>query len=86
MQIFAYTAFLAGFLIAMLIAGMAIGKYYSQTKTSSLHRRKEMPPVDYLDEEKQALVSHIYQAVLLGIYEIFIYLLILSTKSVVNTW
>lgn len=53
---FAHSAFLAGFLVAIAIVGMAVGKYYSQTKISTLSRKKEMPHVDYLDEDKQALV------------------------------
>ena len=55
---FACSAFLAGFFVAMAIAGMAVGKYYSQTKINMLHRKKDMPHVDYLDEDKQALVCN----------------------------
>ena len=39
------------------IIGMAVGKYYSQTKLATLQRIRERPQVDYLNEDNQAMVS-----------------------------
>ena len=37
--------------------GMALGKYYSQSKQNLLLRQREKPEVEFLDEDYQALVS-----------------------------
>lgn len=39
------------------IVGLAVGKYYSQTKLSLLLKRPQIPEAEYLDENYQALVS-----------------------------
>ena len=51
-------ALLAGSMVGGAIVGMAVGKYYSQTKLSLLLRKRQDPHVEYLDEDYQALVRH----------------------------
>lgn len=53
-------AFLVAFLVAMAIAGMALGKYYSQT-SGSKHRRERVPQVNHLNEDSQELVGNGYR-------------------------
>jgi uncharacterized membrane-anchored protein YhcB (DUF1043 family) len=48
---------LAGCAVGVSIVGMAVGKYYSQSKLNTLLRRREMPEVQYLDEDNLELVS-----------------------------
>ena len=50
-------ALLAGSLVGVSVLGMALGKYYTQTKLSMLLRKRELPQVEYLNEDHQALVS-----------------------------
>lgn len=50
-------ALLAGFLVGSAIVGMAVGKYYGQTKLSASLRLRRAPQVNHLDEDDQALVS-----------------------------
>lgn len=45
--------------MASAIAGMAVGKYYGQTKLNFLLlRKRETPQIELLDEETEILVSY----------------------------
>lgn len=44
-------------MVGLAIAGMAVGKYYSQTKLNTLRRMRETPQVELLNEDYQALVG-----------------------------
>ena len=41
----------------MSIVGMAVGKYYSQSKLNTLLRQRKAPEVQYLDEDSVEVVS-----------------------------